>query len=162
MNRMHKNYKVDEQVITNDIHRHIKLTEYQKQIKLVIFYTKFKAYNFVVKNNKNSDKPHLTQSNVVYRFICPFREYLSENNIIPNTYIGYTTTTLSRRLTYSLFEVSAIKQQIRTKHDKETDKLKSPDIKKILINNTKIIYKNNNINCLQILEAITIKKKKLQ
>ena len=29
-----------------------------------------------------------------------------------------------------------------TKHNKNTDKLKSPNIKKILINNTKIIYKN--------------------
>ena len=44
-----------------------------------------------------------------------------------------------------------------TKHNKHTDKLKSPDIRKILLNNTKIIYKNNK-NCLRILEAITIKK----
>ena len=45
-----------------------------------------------------------------------------------------------------------------TKHNKDTDKLRSPDIRKILINNTKIIYKNNNKNRLQVLEAITIKK----
>ena len=47
-----------------------------------------------------------------------------------------------------------------TKHNKDTDKLKSPDIRKILINNTKIIYKYNNKNHLQILEVITIKNKK--
>ena len=34
--------------------------------------------------------------------------------------------------------------------------LKSPDIRKVRINNTKIIYKNNNKNYLQNLEAITI------
>ena len=34
-------------------------------------------------------------------------------------------------------------------------------MRKILINNTKIIYKNNNDNPLQILEAITIKNKKV-
>ena len=45
-----------------------------------------------------------------------------------------------------------------TKHNKDTDKLKSLDIIKILINNTKIIYENNNKNRLQVLEAITIKK----
>ena len=45
-----------------------------------------------------------------------------------------------------------------TNHNKDTDKLKSPDIRKILIKNTKIIYKNYK-NHLQILEAITIKKK---
>ena len=46
------------------------------------------------------------------------------------------------------------------KHNKDIDKFKSPDIKKISISNTKIIYKNNNKNRLQILEAITIKNEK--
>ena len=45
-----------------------------------------------------------------------------------------------------------------TKYNKDTDKLKSPDIRMILINNIKSIYKNNNNNRLKILEAITIKK----
>ena len=44
------------------------------------------------------------------------------------------------------------------KHNKDTDKLTSTDIRKILINNTKIIYKNNNKNRLQILKAISKKK----
>ena len=48
-----------------------------------------------------------------------------------------------------------------TKHHKDTDKPKSPDIWKILINNTKIIYKNNNKNRLQILEPIIMKIKKI-
>ena len=49
---------------------------------------------------------------------------------------------------------------IWTRHDKDTDKLKSLDIRKILINNTKIIYKNNNKkNGLQILKSITIKNR---
>ena len=46
MNQMHKNYKLDEQVMTN-----IKPTEPQKQIKLIIYYTKFKTSNLIVKNN---------------------------------------------------------------------------------------------------------------
>ena len=44
-----------------------------------------------------------------------------------------------------------------TKHNEDTNKLESPDIRKIQINNTKIIYKNNNKNRLQILEALTMK-----
>ena len=115
--------------------------------------------NLIVKNNRNSDKTPLTQTNVVYKFICPFQECLSENNITPNTYIGHTTTTLSCCLTYHPSNISAIKQHLMTKHNKDTDKLKSPDIRKILINNTKNIYKNNK-NHLQIFEAITIKIKK--
>ena len=47
-----------------------------------------------------------------------------------------------------------------TKHNKNTDKIKSPDTRKILIKNTKIIYKNNNKNRLQILKALTAKIKK--
>ena len=45
-----------------------------------------------------------------------------------------------------------------TKYNKDTLWLKSPDLRKFLINNTKIIYKNNNKNRLLIFEAITIKK----
>ena len=45
-----------------------------------------------------------------------------------------------------------------TKHNNDTDKLKSSDIRKILIDNTKSIYKDNK-NCLQILEAISIQNK---
>ena len=43
-----------------------------------------------------------------------------------------------------------------TKHNKETDKLKSSDIRKVLIYYTKIMHKNNNKNHQQI-EAISIK-----
>ena len=46
-----------------------------------------------------------------------------------------------------------------TKHNKDTDKHNSPDIRHVLINNTNIMYKNDNKNRLQILEAITIKDK---
>ena len=47
-----------------------------------------------------------------------------------------------------------------TKYNKDTEKLKSQNIRKILINNTKIIYKNNNENRLQILKEITINRLK--
>ena len=43
-----------------------------------------------------------------------------------------------------------------TKHNNDTDKRVSSDIRNIIINNNQIIYKNNNKKLLQILEAITI------
>ena len=43
-----------------------------------------------------------------------------------------------------------------TRHNKSTNKLKPSDIREILIDDTKTMYKNNNINCLQILEAMRI------
>ena len=63
-----------------------------------------------------------------------------------------------KTLTYHLSDISAIEQHIITKYNKDTDKHKSPDIRKVLIYNTKIIYKNNSKKYLQILKAISIKK----
>ena len=69
---MHKNYKLEGQVITNMIHWHIKPVEQQKQIKLIIYSTKFKMSNLIVKNNTNSPKTSPNQTYVVYEFVCLF------------------------------------------------------------------------------------------
>ena len=92
---MHYNKKLDEQAITNIIKRHRKPMEKQKQIKLIIYHTKFKTSNLIVKNNINSVKIRLKQTNVVYEFIRPFRECLSI--IKNNSYIGVTWSTTERR-----------------------------------------------------------------
>ena len=69
---MHYHYKLDKQAITNITKRHSKPIEKQKQIKLIIYYTKFKTSNLIIKNNTNSAKIHLNQTNVACKFICPF------------------------------------------------------------------------------------------
>ena len=69
------------------MHRHIKPTEPQKRIKLIIYNTKLKTSNLIVMNNTNSPKTPLNQSNVEYQFTCPFRECLSENNLTPTLVI---------------------------------------------------------------------------
>ena len=115
---MHYNYKFDEQSTTNKIKRHLKSIEKQRQIKHIIYYAKFKTSNLIDKNNTISTKIPLNQNKVVYKFICPFREYLTKSK---NINIGYTTTTLSRRLTYHFSENSAIKQHLITKHDNCSD-----------------------------------------
>ena len=94
---------------------------------------------------------------VVYKFIFPFLESLPKKKHI---YIGYTTTIISRRLTY-LSENSTIKQDLIIKHNNNTDQLTSFDVRKILTDNSIIIYKNNNKERLQILEAIYIKNKRI-
>ena len=68
-------------------------------------------------------------------------------------YIDYTTTTLSHRLTYQLAENSAIKQHLIIKYNNSTNQLTFSDVRKILADNTMIMYKNNNKKRLQILEA---------
>ena len=104
---MHYNDKLDKQVITNIIKRHIKPIEKQKQIKLIINYTKFKTSKFI-KNNINFAKILLNHTNVANTFISPFRECLPKNK--NNSYIDYRTTTLSRPLTHHFSENSTIKQ----------------------------------------------------
>ena len=51
---------------------------------------------------------------------------------------------LSRRLTYHLSENSAIKQHLIIKHNNTTNQLTLSDGRKVLTDNTIIIYKNNN------------------
>ena len=60
-NKMHYNYKLNEQAITNIMKRCIKPIKKQKQIKLIVFYTKFETS---IKNKANSVKIHLNQTNV--------------------------------------------------------------------------------------------------
>ena len=48
---MHYSYKIDERAITNIIKRHIKPIKKQKNLKLIIYYSKFKTSNLIVKNN---------------------------------------------------------------------------------------------------------------
>ena len=133
--------------------KHIKPIEKQKQIKLICN-PKFKTSSLVVKNNTNSVKRHLNQINVVYKFICPFRECLPKNK--DNSHNGYTTT-LSRRLTQHLSEKSAIKQNLSIKHNTSTNPLTS-DVRKILSDKTIFMHKNNNEKRLPILKVICIKK----
>ena len=121
---------------------HIKPIEKEKQIKLIIYNNKFKTSHLIVKNNPKSAKILLNQINVFYEFINPFRGCLTKNK--NDNYIGYTTTTLSSRLTYLLSENSVIKQDLIMKYYNSTDQLTSTNVRKILTYNTMIIYENNN------------------
>ena len=58
---MHNNYKSDEQTITNIIKRNIKTIEQHKHIKLIIYYTKFKTSNLIVKIIQSSLKALLVE-----------------------------------------------------------------------------------------------------
>ena len=132
---MHYNYKLDKQTITNIMKRHFKSIKNKEQVKLIIYYTKFKTSNLIVKNNTNSAKILLNQTNIVFKFICPFQKCLLK--IKNNIYMGYASTTLSRHLTYHLSENSTIKQHLIIKYNKSTDQITSSDVRKILTDNTK-------------------------
>ena len=130
------------------IQRNILPTDPNKKIKLIIYYNKFKICNLVIKNNSSSSIEILPKTNIIYQFKCPLGDCISENN---NIYVGLTSTTLSRRLTMHLLDISSIEQHLK-KHS-----CPSTELRKILTKNTTILKHQNNKQKLQILEALYIR-----
>ena len=54
-NQMHPNFKLDEKILKNIIHRYISPIDNKNKIRFIIYYKKFKTLNLVV--NKNSFPP---------------------------------------------------------------------------------------------------------
>ena len=117
----------------------------------------------IITNNPYRVKSLISKTNVVYEFTCPLGDCVpyqkhpssSYTRHPSSSYIGHTRTTLSRRLTCHLSDQSAIKTHIKMHEPLHNN----THIRKILVDNTRILYK---INChirLQITEALTIKLK---
>ena len=120
-NQMRYNYKSDEKILKTLIHRNILPTDPNKRIKLIIYYNnKFKTSNLVMRNNSSPSIGVLQKTNVIYKFKCPLGDCISDNN---NTYVGLTSTTLSRRLTMPFSDTSSIAQLLK-KHSCPTTELR--------------------------------------
>ena len=98
-------------------------------------------------NDMQPKKAPLQHTNVVYEFNCPEEGC----TLLNSSYIGVTTTTLSRRLTMHL-QNGAIRKHYEITHDRVPTR-------KILEENTKIIHRNNDKYRLLIMEAILIRDK---
>jgi len=145
---MSNEYKKDEQIIKTIINKNIKLTNPNNKLSLRIYYKNLKTHSLIIKNTyHNEDNNILKQHHLVYEFKCNVGDCVHQNN----TYIGMTTTTLTRRLTMHKQD-GAIKNHFQTTHN-------TPIERTHLDNNTRIIYKNHNFKLLQIAEAILIDKK---
>ena len=118
----------------------------EKNINLLIYYQNMKLKNLLIKNKTKESSPSET-SNVVYQFNCP-----EVNCSVDQKYIGYTTNSLSTRMTQH-FTKGAIREHGQDNHDKRFSK-------EDIINNTVIIKKDNCANNLRIMEAVLIKKHK--
>ena len=90
----------------------------------------------------------LKMTNVVYEIKCPFGECARQPN---SSYIGYTTTTLSRRITMHLQE-GAPKHHVLTKHQIHLPR-------HVMVDNTCVLAKNSNKRKLKVLEAVYIRDK---
>ena len=100
--------------IVND---NVKTTDENDQLSLMIYYKNTKTRNLIMKNNKVMQNKRqrtdewLTVTNVVYKFSCPDEDC----QLRKCSYIGATTTTMSRRITMHLNE-GAPKAHMQQKH----------------------------------------------
>ena len=148
-NQIHPNYRQDENTIKKIIKTHVIPKEPMTHIKTIIYYKKFKTSSIIVKNSGQRLRDTMSQTNVVYQFKCS----ADGCQHIDNTYIGMTSTSLSRRLSCHITNLTS----------SIIDHLKSHDIPRqnfrtILVDNTKILTRNTCQIKLTIIEALLIKE----
>ena len=114
-------------------------------IRTNIYYNKFKTSNLIISYNSCHSTELLDKTNVVYTFKCLLGDYVSNEN---KTYVGLTTTTLSRRLTMHLNDSSSIALHLKTRS------LLKSKFRKIVVKNITIITPEINQLRLQILETL--------
>ena len=146
-NYMSAAHKVDERVLQDTISDCVRCTNPNDRINLRIYYKNKKTRELVMRNNTLSDGNKLKRSNVVYQFTCPHEDC----RLHSASYIGSTTTTLTRRLTMHLREGSP-KEHMHQNHDTLLTRTQ-------LVNNTRIIAASDNPVRLRILEALHIREK---
>ena len=146
-NYMSDAYKVDERVLQDIISDCVRCTNPNDRLKIQIYYKNKKTHELVMRNNTLSDGNKLKRSNVVYQFTCPHEDC----RLHSASYIGSTTTTLTRRLTMHLREGSP-KEHMHQHHNTLLTRTQ-------LVDNTRIIAASDNPVRLRILESLHIREK---
>ena len=139
---MHRNYKIDERVLTDIIYNNVSSINPHKKVKLHIYYKNRKAANFIIRNNLSPPTPPLLQTGLIYEFKCPFPHGQVES------YIGLTQTTLKQRLLSHTYKGS-IHDHFVTHHGCRPNKSQ-------LEENTSILSKATDRYRLSIKEALFI------
>ena len=86
-NQMSKSYKIDEKILkTIIIKQNTKCIDENDKLKLNIYYKNKTISNLLMKNSPKTEKLHRTS--VLYQYECKVED------CEPQTYIGYTRTTL--------------------------------------------------------------------
>ena len=145
--QMSSNYQQEETKLSNIIQKNIKSVDEEKQLKIIIYYKTKKFKNLVIKNNTTKPTDFSLQHHVVYQYTCNKNGCHS----IENKYIGFTTTTLKERMV----QHSSIKKHHSSIHKKKIGY-------KEILENTKVLVRNNFKQDLLIAEALLIKYEKPQ
>ena len=138
-------YKKDEKVLRDIVYRNCTPVAPYDKIKLIIYYQAPSTSKLVMTNDLSRDACDLKATNVVYEFQCPLGDCARRKC----SYIGYTTTTLSRRITMHL-QNGAPERHTRLSHDK-------PLTRSMMVSNTNIIARCPRKRKLAVLEAVFIR-----
>ena len=144
---MNSAYKVDEDVLKRIVKDNVKPKDNTTTVSLLIYYKNTKTHQLIMRNNQSPKKRPLSQRNLTYEFKCPIGE-CKHPSTRKNSYIGFTKCQLSRRISYHLNN-GAIQKHYDTIHKRKVSR-------KEMEENTEIRYKVNDINRLQIYEALMI------
>ena len=139
-------YKKDEKIVRDIVYKNCAPTMPYTGIKLIVYYQTPCTSKLIMTNNVTRDTSDLKATNVVYEFQCPIGDCARRNN---NSYIGHTTTTLSRRITMHL-QNGAPERHLRQNHGTFLTR-------SMMVNNTSIIARCHNKKRLSVLEAIYIR-----
>ena len=139
-------YKIDEKILRNIVLKHCAPSNSNDQIKLLIYYKNRSVSSLVMSNNLSRDTSILKATNIVYEFKCPIGDCARRSN---SSYIGHTTTTLSRRITMHL-QSGAPDKHVTSTHNQ-------PLTRRMMVENISVLTKCSNKQKLMILEAVYIR-----
>ena len=144
-NQMSPAYQKDEKVLRDIVRRNVSAVNENDKVQLLIYYQNKKASSLAMKNNLN-EEPLLKSTDVVYVYKCPFGDCKLRKNV---SYIGQTSTTLSRRLTCHL-QSGAPQIHTETVHGRRLSR-------RDLVENTTILARQPDRRRLIIMEAFYIR-----
>ena len=139
-------YKQDERIMKEIVHRNVKATNPEKKINLRIYYKSKKTSQLLLRNSPEQKKEPTQKSHVVYKFSCK----RGNCAVLNSSYIGMTTTKLSRRLTFHL-AAGAPKNHLMNEHSMALTRA-------LLEESTEILDICPDTRRLPILEALYIKE----
>ena len=139
---MSSDYKTEERIIKDIISNNVKPTDPEQELTLIIYYKSKKTSQLLMKNKRQAEAVPLREDHVVYEHTCTIE------GCGPQTYIGMTCTTLSRRLTCHL-QNGAIKQHHSNLH-------RTIPTRKELEDGTTIVDRKRDPRRLLFLEALYI------
>ncbi|XP_076050566.1 uncharacterized protein LOC143031066 [Oratosquilla oratoria] len=139
---MSTSYKTEERIIKGIIKRNVKPINEGNRLNLVIFYKNNWISNLIMRNNTTPVRPLLQRSHAVYKFVCQHEDCGPHAS-----YIGMTTTKVSRRLTLHLFSG---KNHYSNRHQRRLTR-------EGLVKVTSIVTTEKDHKRLAIIEALHIK-----